>query len=227
MMNFLSRRRVLQTVTGCIASSLGGCTTPSERGSPTAQATPTPKITTGDTFPRLSVSSNTPPSDSEMRTEVSRIHRFTAESPARIRAKLTNTARAERVFRFGSVVPFTPFNIQHETKQVQLQLIPVPEEASGAIDSNDDGEFDVVPDATNKRCWNAEDEVVFSSERRFVTLDKKESVEKVFTVVGHPTDDECLPKGKYQTANSISISNKKEDATPGQKFSWEIRLTLF
>ena len=205
MANFLSRRRVLQTVTGCIASSLGGCTTPSERGSPTAQGTLTPKITTGDMFPQLSVSSNTLPSDPEVRTKVSQIHRFTAESLARIRAKLTNTAQAERIFWFGSVVPFTPFEVQHKTKQAQLQLVPVPEEASGAIDSDNDGEFDVVPDATNKRCWQAEDEVIFSSERKFVTLDKKESVEKVFTVVGHPTEDECLPKGKYQTVNSISI----------------------
>lgn len=237
-----TRRKVLQLVTGSLGSVLAGCagfrgatqetpTPPDSRAaSPTSECTPpaeptSRKTTTPDDgFPHLSVASNTPPAGYEVATTARLVRPFTADAPAQIRVAFTNTARAERVFWFGSTVPFTPETVRHGTKPAQLQLVP--ENKPGGMDTNDDGDIQVLPGEPTDGCWQAEDEVIFSDERRFIRLGACETATVVFSVVAHPANTGCIPRGTYRTTSTWETAAEYGETSTDRDATWKLTLTI-
>lgn len=241
MPNRCSRRRVLQACAVGIGVTTAGCsvgTGPSGANSPTESTkSPTDRTcpaqsstfteqppTPGDGFPRLAVTSTSPSSADEVTTTATVTRPFTADSPAQIHTTFRNKARTERVFWFGTTVPFTPTSVQHASQSAMLQLVP--ESGVGTIDTNRDGEFQAVPEQPHDGCWQAEDEIVFSDERRFIRLEECGSATETFTVVAHPSNEACLPTGTYRTTSSWATSDTDGKTSTEQKSEWELALTV-
>ena len=193
------------------------CGTPGEQT--TAAASPS------DGFPKVGVSSSDPPTTAQVRQMATVTRPFTAESPARVRFRFTNTAPDPRVFWFGGVVPFTPASVTHETDTARLQLVPVRSGAAG-VDTNDDGEFTVVPDTPQGGCWQAVDEVIYPDVRQFVELDPCESAAASFEAVAHPDNDRCLPGGQYVTRDEWTTANEPRSTAQDVSFTWRVVVSL-
>lgn len=241
MVKRFSRRRALQACAVGLGASVAGCTfvngqpegdaptetdgSPTERNCPAQSDTPTEQSPApGDGFPRLAVTSTSAPQAYEVTTTARVTRPFTAESPAQVRTTFRNEAPTERVFWFGSTVPFTPKTVQHSTKSAQLQLVP--ESGVGRVDTNEDGEFTVIPEQPDGGCWQAEDGIVFADERRFIRLVGCDTATETFTVVAHPENGECIPNGAYRTSSSWATSEEDGETSTEQKSDWELTLTV-
>lgn len=199
--------------------------TVADRDCTTASRTPTePTATPSPGFPEISVSSNRPPAALEVTTTASIIRPFTTESPAVVRVTFTNSASAERAFWFPSVVPFTPLSVRHGSRSAELQLVP-PNWRSG-IDTNEDGNFELVPDRPDSGCRQAVDEVVFTAEINLVRLAPCETLSETFRIVGHPTNETCLPEGTYRTTSTWETSEEYGATSTGRREEWELTFEL-
>lgn len=146
-----------------------------------------------------------------------------AESPAVFRVTFTNVA-AERTFWFPSVVPFTPLSFPHGSRSAELQLVP-PNWRSG-IDTNEDGNFEFVSDRPDIGCWQAADEIVFTAAINPVGLTPCETLSETFRIVGHPTNETCLPAGTYRTTSTWETSEEYGATSTGRREEWGLTFEL-
>jgi hypothetical protein len=122
---------------------------------------------------------------------------FDARSPARVRLTVHNRSDRELELRYGPVPPFSTSSGQHVRRPASLALVPEPRPSKDGSKATLPSADRFVPTERGD-CWRATAAPRYETDRRaLVTLTPGESYTRTYLVLGHPTNEGCLPAGSY------------------------------
>lgn len=130
--------------------------------------------------------------------EPSIVSGFDSESPATIRIALTNTG-GRRTVRFASPPPFG--GTASSEGPARLFLI-TPDE----LGANPTGERHYVPKTPTEGCWEAAHVPSYAAVAAERTMESGQTIARDYDVLGDPSDDSCVPDGRYRFDSSCEIS---------------------
>lgn len=205
----MRRRQVLAAVgtsivplAGCISSSSPGETGDS---TPSSDMTETPE----SKFPAVSVKSGyNQPSDTKM--EVNVVRQFTPDKPAKVKISYTNTGESQRTVDFQASPPFSEY-VSTGGEPPRLVIIPddhshispgsVVQNQSSQTESSTESqteEHQLIPENPIDGCWKIPTSFAVYGVAHEKTLSPGETISEEYTVLGHRTNETCLPSGEYR-----------------------------
>lgn len=141
-------------------------------------------------FPTISVSGDTVPSDQQVTITVEAVEQFSERSPARLRIEFTNEAPTAREFLFETVAPFDALVGRAEDGK-RLHAIPYDDDPGA-------GHYAArIPRSPVDGCWKW---ISSESEGFGLRWPAEPGATRVMTyaVLDEPDTIDCLPPGEYR-----------------------------
>jgi hypothetical protein len=136
------------------------------------------------------------PSESDVATlTAERTAEMTADHPARVRVRFTNTGEREREFDFGDPPPFAAYFARQQGGEARLYLLPP--DGRGFNPEFPDERY-VLPERPTEGCWRALDEPSFNAMAVPRTLAPGESIVREYLLLSDPAQEGCFPPGAYR-----------------------------
>lgn len=197
----MKRRALLATigataVAGCLGNATGGGNTTQQTAT---QQTTTQQTTTrdGPGFDVTEITTDALPDDIDARVDVTMTGNVSESQPAVIELSVTNTAKAERTWQFGALVPWSSLAGEQTDGNGTVLLAP------GGADHQ------VVPDAPqDDLCWRATSGIALVQVVKEVTFQPNETNSGEYAFLAGPERD-CLAPGTYRFEDSNFLGETK------------------
>lgn len=162
------------SLSGCFGNRLSNSEAQTDHATPSVELRPDP-IPDGQPFT----------------IDVSVVHQFTTERPAKICIQLTNKSSEKRRFRFGAAIPFGELVAKHRDSNSKLLLIPDDDRyVSGDTE-------DFIPSSAEGTCWKIQQAYGALDIERTKEFEPDESQSETYTLLSG-SDGPCLKAGQYQ-----------------------------
>lgn len=205
------------SLTGALREPSDATETGSDSGrSPTATRSPVPcdeiGLTADDEQDRFEAAVRISGNRSDAAVTASVVQGRTERSPAEADVVFRNRRPERTVYQFGTSPPFSGLQLSHESLGYPLVLAPDSFRGeTGVIDHNEDGDTQVVPDEPADGCWTAEDIPHTVDYFAAVELDPCESFRRTFQLLSHPSNEGCLPAGRYDRTDDVTNRTRGTD----------------
>lgn len=168
-----------------LAASISGCST---TASPRTLATETTQA-----YPTVSIQPDSNALLSGRKLDARLQKRFSRDYPARIRISYQNTSLKARTIWFGDTPPFSDYWGDQIDGDEMLLLIPDYRETVYI-----EGGMSSLSRASTEGCWQLRSAVWAGQSQRKRYLRPFETITEEYTLVGHPDNEACLPRGKFR-----------------------------
>lgn len=205
------KRRNFIAIAGTGAASIGGCIGKStDAGAPTTNNDSSKTAQNTMTVNGLRITNESLPDEVQVTAEARPLQSFSTEHPARISISFTNTSEKVREFKFGPTPPFSQYGGQLVNGDAKLIIIPKNEKYlgyEGSEEQTESGESHFIPQSPDNGCWRSKREPIVMTVAKNIELASNESITMKYTVLAHPDNNPCIPKGRYRFKNANYVDN--------------------
>jgi len=126
------------------------------------------------------------------------------ESPHVVEVSLSNRSTEDMSLQSGAIPPFSSLELDHLRQDASVFLLPTPvPDTLGIIDSNEDGEYGILPEQPIEGCWESIDRPVLPEAFERLEINACDSYSRRFSLLSHASNSECFPRGSYARTEEL------------------------